>query len=72
MRILYIFKGKHGSNGYVYEGIPIGIELPTAVELKVTHTEPGFKGDTATGRSKPATLETGAVVHTHFLSISMI
>ena len=45
-----------------YEGIPIGIELPTAVELKVTHTEPGFKGDTATGGSKPATLETGAVV----------
>jgi elongation factor P len=32
------------------------------VELEVTYTEPGFKGDTATGGSKPATLETGAVV----------
>jgi elongation factor P len=38
---------------------PIGIELPTSMELKVTRTEPGFKGDTAQGGSKPATLETG-------------
>jgi len=45
-----------------YEGVAIGVELPTFVELEVTHTEPGFKGDTATGGSKPATLETGAVV----------
>lgn len=45
-----------------YEGISIGIELPTFVELKVTQTEPGFKGDTATGGSKPATLETGVTV----------
>lgn len=45
-----------------YEGQAIGIELPTFVELKVTETEPGFKGDTATGGTKPATLETGAVV----------
>ncbi|TYP51626.1 elongation factor P [Thermosediminibacter litoriperuensis] len=45
-----------------YEGVPIGIELPTFVELTVVETEPGFKGDTATGGSKPATLETGAVV----------
>ncbi len=45
-----------------YEGISIGIELPTFVELEVIQTEPGFKGDTATGGSKPATLETGAVV----------
>lgn len=38
---------------------PIGVELPIAVELEVTETEPGFKGDTATGGSKPAILETG-------------
>src|SRR5690606_38673386 len=37
-----------------YEGVSIGIELPTFVELEVTETEPGFKGDTATGGSKPA------------------
>jgi elongation factor P len=46
----------------MYEGAPVGVQLPTAVELEVTETEPGFKGDTATGGSKPATLETGLVV----------
>ncbi len=40
----------------------IGIDLPNFVELKVVETEPGVKGDTATGASKNATLETGAVV----------
>jgi len=45
-----------------YDGLSIGLELPTFVELKIVETEPGFKGDTATGGSKPATLETGAVV----------
>jgi elongation factor P len=42
-----------------YEETPIGVELPTSVVLEVTETEPGFKGDTATGGSKPARLETG-------------
>ncbi|NKB67147.1 MAG: elongation factor P [Candidatus Latescibacteria bacterium] len=41
---------------------PISIELPNFVQLEVTQTEPGVKGDTATGASKSATLETGAVV----------
>lgn len=41
---------------------PIGVEPPTVVELEVVHTEPGLKGDTATGATKPATLETGLVV----------
>jgi elongation factor P len=41
---------------------PLGLELPNFVELKVTNTDPGFKGDTATGGNKPATLETGAVI----------
>lgn len=45
-----------------YKGQPIAVELPTFVELSVTHTEPGFKGDTASGGTKPATLETGAVI----------
>ncbi len=40
----------------------LGVELPTSVELEVTETEPGFKGDTANAATKPATLETGAVV----------
>ncbi|MFH0789700.1 MAG: elongation factor P [Pseudomonadota bacterium] len=41
---------------------PLGLELPNFVELTVTDTEPGFKGDTATGGNKPATVETGAVI----------
>jgi len=40
----------------------IGVEPPMFVELEVTETEPGFKGDTVQGGSKPATMETGAVV----------
>jgi len=45
-----------------YKGNVFGVEPPTFVELEVTDTEPGFKGDTATGASKPATLETGATI----------
>ena len=41
---------------------PLLIELPNFVELKVKETEPGFRGDTAQGASKPATMETGLVV----------
>lgn len=45
-----------------YKDTIIGIKLPAFVSLKVTYTEPGIKGDTAKGGSKPATLETGAVI----------
>ena len=45
-----------------YKDELVGVELPIAVELKVTETEPGFKGDTATGGNKPATLETGITI----------
>ena len=41
---------------------PIGIELPTTVELKVVAADPGFRGDTASGATKPATVETGLTV----------
>ncbi|MDO9445953.1 MAG: elongation factor P, partial [Dehalococcoidia bacterium] len=41
----------------------LGIELPAAVELAITDSDPGVKGDTATGATKPATLETGLVVN---------
>jgi elongation factor P len=41
---------------------PIGVELPIFVELEVVKTDPGIKGDTASGGSKPATLESGAVL----------
>lgn len=46
-----------------YNDEPIDVELPTSVVLEVTQTDPGFKGDTATGGNKPATLETGLVVN---------
>lgn len=45
-----------------YQGEPLSIELPVTVELEVTKTQPGVKGDTATGATKAATLETGLVV----------
>jgi elongation factor P len=44
------------------DGKPAGIQMPASVELLVTETEPGVKGDTVSNVSKPATLETGAVV----------
>lgn len=44
----------------------IGVELPITVELEVTETDPGVRGDTASGGSKPATLETGAVIQVPF------
>lgn len=46
-----------------YNGEPIDIELPVSVTLEVTETDPGLKGDTASGGTKPATLETGLVVN---------
>jgi len=45
-----------------YKGNVFGIEPPTFVELAIAETEPGFAGNTATGATKPATLETGAVI----------
>ena len=46
-----------------HNGNVFAVEAPLFVELEVTDTEPGFKGDTATGATKPATVETGAVVY---------
>ncbi len=49
-----------------FKGEVMEVELPNTVELKVVDTEPGIKGSTASGGSKPATLETGAVVNVPF------
>jgi elongation factor P len=49
-----------------YKGLPINIDVPMFVELAIAKTEPGVRGDTASGGSKPATLETGAVVKVPF------
>lgn len=50
----------------MYEGQPIGVELPTTVDLKVTRAAPGFRGDTASGGGKPATVETGMTLTVPF------
>jgi len=50
----------------LYNDKPINVELPTFVELVVAKTDPSFRGDTVTGGTKPATLETGAVVGVPF------
>ncbi len=46
----------------LWDGKPIAVTPPNHVSLKVTETDPGLKGDTSSGGSKPATLETGAIV----------
>ena len=46
----------------IHDGKPITIDIPASVELTVTQTDPGVKGNTVTGAMKPATLETGAIV----------
>jgi len=46
----------------LWNGVPLTVAAPNFVTLKITETDPGLRGDTATGGSKPATLETGAVV----------
>ncbi len=47
---------------FYLNGEPIDVEPPTTVELAITHSEPGLRGDTAQGGSKPATLETGVTI----------
>ena len=44
------------------ESSPVTVELPNFIEIRIAKTDPGIRGDTATGGSKPATLETGAVI----------
>jgi elongation factor P len=46
----------------LHESVPLYIELPTSVELVISHTDPGLQGDRSTGGTKPATLETGAEI----------
>ncbi len=46
----------------LFEGNPIGVDLPASVELEVTYAEPGVKGDRVSGATKPVTLQTGLVV----------
>ena len=58
----YITEELEGILALIYNNECVGIQLPTAVELLVTQCDPGVKGNSATSRTKPATLETGLVV----------
>ena len=49
-------------NVLLFQGRPIGLSLPNFVELKIVKSDPGIKGDTASGATKPATLETGYII----------
>ncbi|MBM3231201.1 elongation factor P [Candidatus Peregrinibacteria bacterium] len=58
----YLVEGQE-CDAMVFDDQPIGIQLPSTVNLKIVETIPGVKGDTATGGTKPATLESGLVVN---------
>ncbi len=60
--IPYLTEELEGVQVLLYNDQAVGIQLPVAVELTVAHCEPGVRGNSATGRTKPATLETGLVV----------
>jgi elongation factor P len=58
----YITEGLQGMLALIYNGQCVGVQLPTAVDLKITQCDPAVKGNSATSRTKPATLETGLIV----------
>lgn len=59
----YITEGLQGMLALIYNGECVGVQLPTAVDLTITECDPAIKGNSATARTKPATLETGLMVH---------
>lgn len=58
----YMTENMAGVEALVVDDQPIAIEIPDTVELPITETAPGVRGNSATGRTKPATLSTGAVI----------
>ncbi len=58
----YLTEELEGVQVLIYNDEAVGIQLPVAVELRITQCDPGVRGNSATGRSKPAVLETGLVV----------
>jgi elongation factor P len=59
----YITEDLQGMLALIYNGQCVGIQLPAAVDLKITECDPAVRGNSATSRTKPATLETGLAVH---------
>ena len=58
----YITEGLEGMRAMIYNDACVGLEVPSSVELLITQCDPGVKGNSATSRTKPATLETGLIV----------
>jgi elongation factor P len=58
----YVTDSLEGMFALIYNGECVGLQVPAAVELTITQCDPGIRGNSATGRTKPATLETGLVV----------
>jgi len=58
----YLTESLQGMMALIYNGDCVGVQLPTAVDLKITQCDPAVRGNSATGRTKPVTLETGLVV----------
>ena len=58
----YVTEGLEGLLALIYQDECVGLQVPTSVELKITQTDPGVKGNSATVRAKPATLEPGLIV----------
>jgi len=61
-QVPYISEGLEGIRALIYNDECVGIDIPASVELQITQCDPGVKGNSATSRTKPATLETGLVV----------
>lgn len=59
----YMTEALEGLMALIYNDQCVGIQLPTSVELRITQCDPAARGNSATGRTKPVTLETGLVVH---------
>ncbi len=61
-QLQYVTESLEGMFALVYDGECVGLQLPSAVELTITQCDPSSRGNSATARTKPATLETGLVV----------
>jgi len=60
--VLFINEDTQGLQIIIVDGVPVGVDLPSSVELVITETDPSIKGGSATARTKPAILSTGLTV----------
>lgn len=60
--VLFISEDTQGLQVILVDGVPVGVDLPSSVELTITETDPSIKGASASARTKPATLSTGLII----------